>query len=144
METGAALNLNERSLDFSCAFEVTRANTCPTRMRQLPGRRWRSVRGSVATRRPRRRSPSQDRFPSRCRQRSRLLPEYAAAGCRVLFAEHAAGGMLRGLRNLHGRLCPTHPEYVSAPCAKFDSIPVKIQQAKLLRTTPPTSMSRGE
>ena len=48
-------------------------------------------------------------------------------------AERAADGMFRGPHTLHGRLCPTRPDKVSAPCAKFDSIPAKLQQAKLPR-----------
>src|SRR6267142_533717 len=95
------------------------ADICPARKRRLPGRQLQSVRGSAATRQPRRPSPLQDRSPSRCRQQSRSRQECVGVGCRVLFAERAAGGTFRGLHTLHGRLCPTRPENVSAPCAKF-------------------------
>jgi hypothetical protein len=49
--------------------------------------------------------------------------------------ERAVDGRSRGPHTLHGRLCPIHPENFSAPCAKFASIPAKLQQAKLPRTT---------
>src|SRR5579864_6627124 len=41
--------------------------------------------------------------------------------------------MFRDLRSLRGRLCPIRLENPSAPCAKFELVPVKIQQAKILR-----------
>src|SRR5690349_7462601 len=40
--------------------------------------------------------------------------------------------MFRDLRSLRGRLCPIHPENVSAPYAKFELVPLKIQQTKIL------------
>ncbi len=65
-------------------------------------------------------------------------------GCLVLFVEHAVDGTLRGLHIPHGRLRPSHLDNVSAPCAKFDSIPAKIQQAKVLRTMVPNALAPDE
>src|SRR5438445_12660714 len=41
--------------------------------------------------------------------------------------------MFRGLHTLRGRLYPIRPQNVSAPCAKFELVLIKIQQAKILR-----------
>lgn len=99
-----------------------------------PGRQWQLVRGSAVARLTNRRSRSPDTFPSRCRLRSQFRQGFAESGFQAPFVARVADGTLPGPHTLHGRLCPTHPETVSAPCAKFDSIPIKIQQAKFPRT----------
>jgi hypothetical protein len=116
------------------ALSAIPADTYPIPKPRLPGRQWQWARGSTATLLLRSRSLSPGTFPSRCRPRSRFHQGRVKAGFRVLFADHAADGMFPGPHTLHGRRCPIHPDKISEPCAKFDSIPAKIQQAKFLRT----------
>jgi hypothetical protein len=112
------------------------SDICPVLKPLPPSRQSQSVRDSAAMQRLRcYRSLSPDTFPSRYHPRLRSRLEYVEVGCRVLSVERAVGGRPRGPHILHGRLCPIRPENFSAPCAKFASIPPKLQQAKLPRTT---------
>ena len=129
----------EEKLRKICRLEgccrATRADTCPGPTQSLPDRQWRLVRDSAVTRLLNRRSRSPGTFPSRCRPRSRFRQGFAESGFQAPFVARVADGTLPGPHTLHGRLCPTRPDIFSAPCAKFDSIPAKIQPAKFLRTT---------